>query len=33
MSVLELLKVLRIRDKQIAETMGIKIAQLNRWQK
>ena len=33
MNTIELLKTLRIRDKQIAETMGVKVAQLNRRQK
>lgn len=32
MNTIELLKTLRIRDKQIAEMMGVKVAQLNRRQ-
>lgn len=33
MNIIELLKTLRIRDKQIAESLGVKVAQLNRRQK
>ena len=33
MNVSALLLTLRKRDRDIAQTMGIKVAQLNRWQK
>lgn len=33
MNIIELLKTLRIRDKDIAKAMGVKVAQLNRRQK
>lgn len=33
MNIIELLKTLRIRDKDIADVMGVRVAQLNRRQK
>ena len=33
MNITELLKTLRIRDKDIADAMGVRVAQLNRRQK